>query len=200
MGHQWYDALAGETAKALRFELDKELPDRTVASDLAAKFVHNRVIQLVAASDLTHLVAAVEGAIRTLRPGVSMLDLRLAITQNLSVDCIYRDESMRVAFVLAKIVLREQRCTMVEGIRAAAEFFAHQICHAEGIQRLPRDGLLGAHDLVEDLSVRTRTKVGGRLVNYYQKDPKGWRDHVWKAPRAQAKRRTTEELESESDL
>lgn len=200
MGHQWYERLAGRNAEALQFELSRDEPDLASAAGFAGKIVHNRAVKLVAAGDLERVVRAVEAVMSALANNASALERKISLVANLPTNCLYGDESLRVALNLLAKVEAGATCTMDSGIHAAVHFFAEQICHVEGIYRLPRHGLLTTQDLVRDLAIHVETKVAGRLVTYYQESPEGWRTNSWRAPRTEAKRPAKEELEDETKL
>jgi hypothetical protein len=200
MGHQFYERLAGRNADAFRFELERDAPDLASAAGFASKLVHNRATKLLAAGDLDRAVRAVGVVLATVAAGASALERRLKLLAALPPDCRYKDETTHVAFRLLDRAAAGSGCAIEDGLRAAVSFFAAQICHVEGVQRLPLDGLLTMQDLVRGLAIRVDVRVAERLVAYHRKDPNGWRTNTWRAPRTGAKRPSIEELEDDTRL
>lgn len=200
MGHQWYERLGGQNAEALQFELGRDQPDLASAAGFAGKFVHNRAVMLIAAGDLDHVARVVAAITDPTARSMTALERKIHLAETLPSLCRYRDESLRVALNLLTKVEAGASCSIHDAIQASVRFFSLQVCHVEGIFRLPRHGLLTTQDLVRGLAIRVETKVGARLVNQYIADPKGWRTNSWPAPRTEAKFPSSKELADETKL
>jgi hypothetical protein len=188
VGHQFFERLAGKCVELFQFELSLPEPNRNAVADAGRKVVHNRVLQLYSAGDIAKILRVMQG----LRGGGGgamaggLADAMSTALKSLD-DCSYPDESQRILLLLAQRTEQLGECDLDDVVRSTAYFFSEQLCHVEGVFRLPRDGLWGARNLIDEVSSSIAKRVGERITDYRQKDPHGWKHNRWRSPRAREK-------------
>ena len=203
VGHQFFERLAGESARVFQFELEREAPNLGAATDAGSKTVHNRVLQLFVVGDLGRVVAAVNEALRSTPAGnpnaTVSADMLGTVVDRLQ-TCLYRDEAQRIAVALLHTVNPQRACDIDDVIRATAQLFAEHLSRAEAVFRLPGDGLFGMQELARDLASRMAARVSENLIRQRQENPDGWRENGWRAPRARTPKPNSEEIGHDLDL
>lgn len=196
MGHQFFERLAGRHINVLQVEMAQDRPDLARAAGAACKIVHYQVQQLLAAGDLERVQAAIKRGV-----GLASRDTEISVVDILSGlrGCMYRDEAERIAVqVLRTPGYRD--CGLDDLMASATALFANQLSRAEVVFRLPRDGPEETRDLGDKLASEISQRAITNLRNQRDKDPDGWRDNKWRAPRARAKKSSPEDLGNDLDV
>jgi hypothetical protein len=202
LGHQYFERLAGKWAGVLKIEMSKDVLDLEGVLHVGSKLAHNRVLQLFASGDLRRVRDALNAAVAESCSGSHPVGMGVALARAVEGlgGCTYPDEARRVALLLPSSAGNVRQFQMEDVLRAASWMGAKQVCHAEALMRLPRDGLLSTQILLEDLGHRISARVGENLVEHWRQNPRGWRDNKWKAPRAGAHKVSSEALGNGFDM
>jgi hypothetical protein len=196
MGHQFFERLAGRHIHVLQVEMEQERPDLARAADAACKTVHYQVQQLLAARDLERIQAVIKKAVGLANNGTELSTVEILIGLR---GCVYRDEAERIALqVLGSAAPGD--CTLDDLMANATFLFANQLSRSEVVFRLPRDGPQETRDLGDQLAHQISQRAITNLRNQRSKDPNGWRDNKWRAPRARAKKSSPENLGNDFDV